>query len=295
MPAKGVPATEIKHFEPEEVVVKQLTGRNALVTGASGGIGAEIARRLAGQGMHVAISGRREQALTQLSTELGERGVKCVSVTADLGEREQLRGLLGEVEAQLGPVDVLVNNAGIEAISSFTAASEQALSQMIEVNLTAPMLLTHAAVPGMLARGRGHVVFISSLAGKFGPAYNEPYAASKAGLIALTQSLRAEYAGRPVGFSVVCPGFTTGEGMYQRMADQGHTSNRLVGETSTKKVADAVLKAIRDDVGEIVESGAPIRPMLALQQLAPRVVERIAPRFGVDEMFARVAESRGQR
>jgi short-subunit dehydrogenase len=275
--------------------VEELAGLNALVTGASGGIGAEIARRLAGKGVHLAISGRREDALQRLAEELRQRGVKCATVVADLAHREQRRELLPRVEDQLGPVDVLINNAGIESIGAFTAATEQELSHMIEVNLTAPMLLTHAAMPGMLDRGRGHVVFISSLAGKFGPAYNEPYAASKAGLIALTQSLRAEYAGQPVGFSVICPGFTAGEGMYQRMADEGHTSNRLVGETSTAKVADAVLKAIRHDLAEIVESGAPIRPILALQQLAPGIVERVAPHFGVNEMFRRVAAQRGRR
>ncbi len=274
--------------------MEQLTGSNALVTGASGGIGAEIARRLAGKGVNLALSGRREDVLQKLAAEVGDRGVRCVTVPADLTDREQVKGLLTRVEKELGPLDVLVNNAGVEQVSSFTACSEQELAQTIEVNLTVPLLLTHAAVPGMLQRGRGHVVFISSLAGKVGPAYNEPYAASKAGLIALTQSLRAEYLQRPIGFSVVCPGFTAGEGMYQRMADEGHASNRLVGETTTRKVADAVVRAIRDDVGEIVESGAPIRPMLALAQIAPGAVERVTPRFGVTEMFARVARSRGR-
>lgn len=274
--------------------MKQLSGANALVTGASGGIGAEIARRLAGEGVNLALSGRREDALASVAAEVSALGVRCVTVPADLLDREQVRGLLHRVEAELGDIDVLVNNAGVEGVSSFTACSEQELSEMIEVNLTVPMLLTHAAVEGMLSRGRGHVVFISSLAGKVGPAYSQPYAASKAGLIALNQSLRAEYAASPVGFSVICPGFTAGDGMYQRMADQGHTSNWLVGETNIAKVAKAVVRAIEDDVPEIVESGAPIRPMLALQQLAPGIVERLTPHFGVTEMFGRVARSRGR-
>jgi NAD(P)-dependent dehydrogenase (short-subunit alcohol dehydrogenase family) len=87
------------------------------------------------------------------------------------------------------------------------------------------MLLTHRVLPGMLERGRGHVVFISSLAGKIGPAYNEPYAATKAGLVGLTQSLRAEYLHEPVGF-------LAGDGMYQRMVEEGVKSNRLMGETT---------------------------------------------------------------
>jgi short-subunit dehydrogenase len=146
----------------------------------------------------------------------------------------------------------------------------------------------------MLERGRGHVVFISSVAGKVGPAFNEPYAATKAGLVGLTQSLRAEYLDAPVGFSVVCPGFIADDGMYARMADEGHRSNRLMGETTTKKVAEAVVRAIREDRAEIVESGAPIRPMLALAQLAPGLVERVAPKFGVTKLFGRVASARGR-
>lgn len=271
-----------------------LRGSTALVTGASGGIGRQIVRRLAQEGVKLAISGRRVDALQQLSEQIRSAGGTCVVVPADLGDRDQLKGLLDEVQRSLSPVDVLVNNAGVESIGAFTAYTEEELVELIDVNLTAPMLLTKAAIPGMLERGRGHVVFISSLAGKIGPAYNEPYAASKAGLIGLTQSLRAEYAGRPVGFSVVCPGFTRGEGMYQRMADEGHTSNRLIGETSTEKVSDAVVKAIKRDVGEIVESGAPIRPMLALAQVAPSLVERLAPRFGATGIFQRAAAARGR-
>jgi short-subunit dehydrogenase len=274
--------------------VEKLAGRTALVTGASGGIGTHIARRLAVEGMHVALSGRREDALRALAEEIGALGVKAAPVPADLGKRSQLDGLIERAQAALGPIDVLVNNAGVESTSAFTAYSERELAQTIEVNLIAPLLLTHKLLPEMLARGRGHVVFVSSMAGKYGPAYSEPYAASKAGLIGLTQSLRAEYSDRPVSFSVVCPGFVAGDGMYQRMVDEGHRSNRLIGETSTEKVADAVVKAIRSDVAEIVESGAPVRPLLALQQLSPGLVERVAPMLGVTEIFRRVAVSRGR-
>jgi short-subunit dehydrogenase len=274
--------------------MKDLAGSTALVTGASGGIGIHIARRLASEGMNVALSGRREDALQILAEELRGLGVKAAAVPADLGRREQLDRLPEQVEAALGPVDVLVNNAGVESTSAFTSYDEQELCDMIEVNLLAPVLLTHKLLAGMLARGRGHVVFVSSMAGKYGPAYCEPYAATKAGLIGLTQSLRAEYADRPVGFSVVCPGFVAGDGMYQRMVDEGHSSNRLLGETNTERVSEAVLKAIQDDSPEILESGAPVRPLLAVHQLAPRLVERVVPRFGVTEIFRRVALARGR-
>jgi short-subunit dehydrogenase len=242
----------------------------------------------------VAVSGRREDALAEVVAELGALGVKAVSVPADLSELSNIDPLLDGVEAALGPVDVLVNNAGVESIGAFTSYTREELTSSVDINLTAPLLLTHRLAPGMLKRGQGHVVFIASVASKVGPAFSEPYAATKAGLVGLTQSLRAEYLNAPVGFSVVCPGFVAGDGMYARMAADGHNSNRMMGETTTEKISDAVIRAIREDRAEIIESGAPIRPMLALAQLAPGLVERVAPKFGITEMLRRVAVSRGR-
>ncbi|HZU60130.1 MAG TPA: SDR family oxidoreductase, partial [Solirubrobacteraceae bacterium] len=217
--------------------MRDLRGHNALVTGASGGIGTHIARALARQGMHLVVSGRREDALDAVVNELRGLGVQAHAVPADLSDLGQIDPLVQRSEEVLGPLDVLINNAGVELTAAFTRATRQELTSMVDLNLTVPMLLTHRVLPGMLERGRGHVVFISSMAGKVGPAYSEPYAATKAGLIGLTKSLRAEYLKAPVGFSVVCPGFVAGDGMYQRMADQGIRSNRIVGHTTTEKVA----------------------------------------------------------
>jgi short-subunit dehydrogenase len=274
--------------------MKDLRGRNALVTGASGGLGTHIARRLAREGMNVAVSGRREDALTLIAKELSGLGVKSEAVPADLADLDQIGSLVGRSEDRLGPIDLLVNNAGIEITSSFTGYAVGELRTVVDVNLTAPLLLTRLLTPGMLERGRGHVVFISSAAGKVGTAYQEPYSATKAGLVALTQSLRAEYLASEVGFSVVCPGFIAGDGMYQRMLESGFKSNRLMGETTVAKVTDKVIAAIVRDLPEVIETGAPIRPALALGQLAPRAVERIAPKFGVTELFGRVAAERGR-
>lgn len=274
--------------------MKDLKSRTALVTGASGGLGTHIARGFAREGMNVVVSGRREDALAAVAGELSALGVKARAVPADLSDLSQIDPLIEQSEAALGPIDVLVNNAGVEITSAFTSYTSEELTSTIDVNLTAPLLLTHRLVPGMLSRGRGHVVFISSAAGKVGPAYQEPYAATKAGLIGLTQSLRAEYLNAPVGFSVVCPGFIAGDGMYQRMVEEGSKSNRLLGETSTGKVTDRVIDAIRRDRPEVIETGAPLRPALAIGQLAPRLVERVAPHFGITELFRRVAASRGR-
>jgi short-subunit dehydrogenase len=274
--------------------MKNLQGGTALVTGASGGLGTHIARRLAREGMSVAVSGRREGALAEVVTELSALDVKAVSVPADLSDLTALDSLVEGVESALGPIDLLVNNAGVESVGAFTNYTREELAATVDVNLTAPLLLTHRLVPGMLQRGRGHVVFISSIAGKIGPAFNEPYAATKAGLVGLTQSLRAEYLDAPVGFSVVCPGFIAGDGMYERMIQEGHRSNRMMGETTTEKISDSVVRAIREDKPEILESGAPVRPMLVFAQLAPGLVERVAPRFGITELFRKVAVARGR-
>ena len=274
--------------------MKQLRGHVALVTGASEGLGVHIARALAREGMDVAVSARRKEALASVAGELPGLGVRAAAVPADLADFAQIDPLVERTEAALGPIDVLINNAGIEIAAAFSRITCHELTSMVDVNLTAPLLLTHRVVPCMLDRGRGHVVFISSAAGKIGPAYQQPYAATKAGLIGLTQSLRAEYADAPVGFSVICPGFIAGDGMYQRMVERGVKSNRILGETTTEKVAAEVVRAIRHNLPEVVETGTPIRPLLAVNEVAPRFVERTARRLGLHEIFRRSAAARGR-
>ncbi|HEU0251175.1 MAG TPA: SDR family oxidoreductase, partial [Solirubrobacteraceae bacterium] len=200
--------------------MKELKGRTALVTGASGGLGTHIAKRLAREGVDVAVSGRREPELQRVAEELRQLGVKAAAIPADLADLDNIDPLVEGVEAELGAVDLLVNNAGVENVAAFTTYTREELTSMVDVNLTAPLLLTHRLAPGMLERGRGHVVFIASVAGKVGPAFSEPYAATKAGLVGLTQSLRSEYLNAPVGFSVICPGFIAGDGMYARMVQE---------------------------------------------------------------------------
>jgi short-subunit dehydrogenase len=274
--------------------MQDLAGRNALVTGASGGIGTHIARALARAGMNVAVAARREDALKSVATELASLGVRAEALTVDLNDLEQAEGLIARGEQTLGPVDLLVNNAGVEHASSFVGSPSSELRETVTVNLTAPMLLTHEVLPGMLERGRGHVVFIASAAGKIAPPYEAPYGATKAGLIALTQGLRREYNKQPVSFSVVTPGFVAGDGMYQRMTEQGVSSNRIIGSTTVEKIADAVIDAVRRDLPEVVETGAPVRPVFALSQLAPRTTERLLARIGLDKMFERSVELRGR-
>jgi short-subunit dehydrogenase len=165
--------------------VRDLAGANALVTGASGGIGPYLARALARAGANIAVSGRRIDALEALVAELAGVGVRAESVPADLADPADAEP----------PIDVLVNNAGVEFAAAFASQPLEELRATIEINLCAPLLLTRRVLPGMLERGRGHVVFVASLAGKAPTPYEAVYAASKAGLIGLTRSLREDLPG----------------------------------------------------------------------------------------------------
>jgi short-subunit dehydrogenase len=274
--------------------MEELRGRVALVTGASGGIGAHIARALAREGVDVAVGGRREDALAAVAEELRSLGVRAAPVAADLSDLTTVDGVVDRTERALGPIDILVNNAGVEIAAAFTQLTREEITSTIDLNLTAALLLTHRVVPGMLERGRGHVVFMASGAGKIGPAFEAPYAATKGGMIALNQSLRAEYADAPIGFSAICPGFVAGDGMYQRMLEQGVKSNRLIGETTVDKVVAKVVDAIRRDLPEIVETGAPVKPLLAMLEMAPRLADRAVPFIGLSDVFRKGAAVDGR-
>lgn len=274
--------------------MKDLTGRTALLTGASGGIGRKIAEALADAGANVVVSGRREDALAEAAAAVTQRNVKAAVVPADLADFDAIDPLVDAAEAALGPIDILVNNAGLELTAPFAEFTRDEITSLIDVNVTSPMLLTQRVLPGMVQRGRGSVVFIASAAGHFPPAYAAHYGASKAALIALAKSLRAEYADSPVNISAVSPGFVAGDGMYQRILDSGVTSPKLIGATTTDKVSAAVVRAIRSDAVEILITGSPARPLVALGSLMPRTHERLVDRMGMHSAFGQVARIRGR-
>ena len=197
--------------------MKELRGRNALVTGAGGGLGAYIARALADQGVNLALTDLPEASVDGLSAELRTRGVQVEHAPADLADRDERRRLAAWAEDALGPIDVLVNNAGVEFGGPFLDNQGDALELTVGVNLLAVMDLTRLLLPGMLERGRGHVVSMASLAGKLPPPQLASYAATKHGVVGFMASLRAEFADEPVGFSAICPGFVGRVGMFGRI------------------------------------------------------------------------------
>lgn len=268
----------------------QLEGSTGLLTGAAGGLGKEIARGLASEGVTLALSGRDEAALETLRASLPGSGHSVF--IADLSDREQATSLISRVEAEVGPLDLLVNNAGIETSGTYHRLEVTDIERMVDLNLLAPMLLTHAVIPGMLERGRGHVVQISSVAGLASVACNEPYGATKGGLVRFNESLRATYDKDPIGFSCVCPGFTKGGGMYTRMEAEGHKSNPMLGTSTVEDVSAKVIKAITGDKPLLISNNRPMRPIIAMAALSPGLSATLMERSGANGIFRGLAAER---
>jgi 3-oxoacyl-[acyl-carrier protein] reductase len=181
-----------------------LDGKVALVTGATGGIGAEIARVLHRQGARVALSGTRREVLEQLATELGG-GV--LVAPANLSDPAAPQALVEQVEAELGRLDVLVNNAGFTRDGLAMRMSDKDFADVIEVDLAAPFRLARAAMRGMMKRRAGRIISIASIVGTTGNPGQANYAAAKAGLVGMSKSLAQELASRGITVNVVAPGF----------------------------------------------------------------------------------------
>ncbi|MCJ2037716.1 3-oxoacyl-[acyl-carrier-protein] reductase [Methylobacterium sp. HMF5984] len=181
-----------------------LTGKKALVTGATGGLGGAIARALHAQGAAVALSGTRAEALEALAGELGAR---AHVLPTNLSDTAAVEALVPAAEAALGGLDILVNNAGITRDNIFVRMKDEEWDQVIAVNLTAAFRLSRAAVRGMMRRRAGRIVNIGSVVGTTGNPGQGNYAAAKAGLVGLTKALAAEVASRNVTVNCVSPGF----------------------------------------------------------------------------------------
>ena len=181
-----------------------LTGRKALVTGATGGLGGAIARSLHAAGATVALSGTRAEALEALAAELGER---TAIVPANLADTASVEALVPSAEEAIGPLDILVNNAGITRDNLFMRMKDEEWDSVIAVNLTAAFRLSRAAVKGMMRRRYGRIIGIGSVVGTTGNPGQGNYAAAKAGLVGLTKALAGEVASRGITVNCIAPGF----------------------------------------------------------------------------------------
>lgn len=183
-----------------------LTGKTALITGASGGIGAAIATALYGAGATVALSGTRVDPLEALKANLGDR---AHVLPCNLSDAEAVTALPGQAAEAMGGVDILVNNAGITRDNLFMRMSDEEWAQVLEVNLTATMRLCKGVIRGMMKARWGRIVNISSVVGATGNPGQANYAASKAGMVGMSKSLAYEVASRGITVNCVAPGFIT--------------------------------------------------------------------------------------
>jgi short-subunit dehydrogenase len=240
----------------------ELRGARCLVTGASSGIGQATARRLAAAGAEVLALGRNRPAL-----ELVGRPIVC-----DLLDRAQIDAAVEEA----GAVDVLVNNAGIGWLGPLRELEPDTLEQLLHVNLLAPVLLTRALLPGMLERGRGHVVNVGSIVGLVGGKDEAGYASTKGGLAAFTESLRQELGDAPVRVSLVTPGAIATPFFERRGQPYRRRFPRAI---AADRVAAAIVATIAKDRTDVyVPRWLALPPRV--HSLLPGLYRALAARFG---------------
>jgi short-subunit dehydrogenase len=261
----------------------KVAGSTALVTGATGGLGEAIARALHGAGATLVLSGRRADVLERLAGELGAR-----AVVADLADTADVERLAREC----GEIDVLVANAGVPADGPALEYTPEQLDRALDVNLRAPVRLARVLAEAMVARGRGHVVFMSSLSGKVATANSALYSATKFGLRGFASGLRQDLRGTGVGVSCVFPGPIRDAGMF---AETGVKMPLGAGIRSPEDVARAVLRAIERDVGEIDVASVPAKAWSLVGAVAPATLARINRRFGGTEISAAISGSDAHR
>ena len=250
-----------------------------LLTGATGGIGQAIARALDESGARVLLSARRAEQLEQIAAGLGGRPE---TLPADLTYDASA------LAERAGAVDVLVANAALPASGPIVDFSPEQIDRALDVNLRAPIQLTRALVPGMVARGSGHMVFVSSLSGKVASAGSTLYSATKFGLRGFAAGLREDVRDQGVGVTVVFPSFVSGEGMF---AETGVKLRRGVGTRSPEQVAAAVLRGIETGKAEIDVAPLALRAGALAAAVAPGPIAALQRRLGSHEVSAEIADA----
>lgn len=261
-----------------------LRGANVLLTGATGGIGQALAKALADRGGQVVLTGRRTDVLEPLTERLGGR-----AIVADLADRAAAERLLDEA----GPVDVLVANAALPASGQLTEYSIGEIDRALDVNLRAPIVMAKLASARMADRGRGHLVFVSSLSGKSASAHASLYNATKFGMRGFALALREDLRPHGVGVSTVFPGFIRDAGMF---AEAGVTLPRGVGTRSPGDVARATVRAIERNLAEVDVAPLGLRLGARLGGVAPALSAAVQRRAGGHRIAQGLADGqRGKR
>ena len=263
----------------------QLHGATVLLTGATGGIGQAIAKALDAEGARVLLSGRRTEHLEELRGQLGD-GAACLP--ADLTDH----GAAADLAERAGPVDVLVANAALPGSGRLDGFTPEEIDRALDVNLRAPIQLTRALLPGMLERGRGHLLFVSSLSGKVASIGSSVYSATKFGLRGFAAGLREDLHLSDVGVTVVYPGFVSEAGMF---AESGARLPSFVGTVTPEQVAQTVVTGIERERAEIDVAPLGLRAGTLFGSLAPVTAARVQRRLGSDRIAREMAEGQSPK
>lgn len=267
-----------------------LKGKTVILTGASQGLGAVMARALAAEGVNLVLAARSADKLEALATELRAAGTRVSVAPCDVTKGPDREALLERARREFGAIDVLVNNAGVEELGRYAEQDPATLERILATNLLAPMQLTRAVLPGMLAAGKGQVVNIASLAGRTGMPFGAAYSGSKGGLAEWSISLAAELRGSGVAITVICPGFVDGTGMFSRKQTK---PPRSIGASHPEDVARALLQVLHKPRVEVVVNPKPVRLLMALRALSPEAALAVGRRLGLVDFLRRIASQPG--
>lgn len=270
--------------------VGSLEGCTALVAGNSRSIGPPIVSALSKEHINLVLAAPAENDIGQMLGAVSPARIKVLSVATDFSNPNSITSLVERAVNEFGSVDILVNNSVLETIYPYHKIPLEEIDRALRVSLTAAMLLTATVLPSMLERQNGHIVNVCSLAGKTGPPCSEVYSAANAGLIAFTKSLRLEYRNSGISASTICPGFIDNE-IYRHLRDATHLEAPGFRLCSLEQIGKAVVKAIKQDIPEIIVGARPARLLTILAELSPRTGERIMQKLGVAEWFKQAGDS----
>jgi len=261
----------------------QISGSTILLTGATGGLGHAIARALHQRGGKLILTGRRTDVLEPLAAELDAR-----ALAVDLSGSAEVERLATES----GEIDILVANAALPASGRLETYTIEEVDRSLDVNLRAPIVLAHALAPAMIERGSGHLLFMSSLAGKAATPGSALYNASKFGLRGFASALRADLRASGVGVSAVFPGFIRDAGMF---ADAGVKLPTGVGTRTPEDVAAAVVKAIEHNRAEVDVAPLSMRAGAIFAGLVPELAASVSRRLGSEDVAHKVAKTQREK
>jgi short-subunit dehydrogenase len=271
--------------------MRPLTDRVVLLTGASRGLGVDMARAFAAEGARLALAARSTDELEKVRAGLEETGGTAIAVPTDVNEIESLRALVRKTTDRLGPIDVLVNNAGVEYVFDFEDTPLERIDQILDTNLKAVVHLTRLVAPSMVERGSGHICNISSVAGFTPVPHNSVYSASKHALVGFTRSLRMELAEHGVEVSVVCPGFVEG-GMFLAW---GRPAPKTAGSVTSAQVASAVIDAVKNNRGKVVVAKGLAKMADAFFALMPKTSAKMMRRSGTADFLTEQARINAEK